>query len=201
MERRSRSWRTPCARTCAGSTLAPRWRQRRPPLPADRTDPAFWEGVLRREGLAPGEFDHDVAKRRAGDPTKADYFSAATDFLQEHAFTDWERACWELHAAGVSNRKIVVRLRKQGAYRKKVNVTIARLKRLMKGRIAGKRGRGRPRRPEGRGDDCLRMTIRFDEVETGAILHIEDAFREKGKPVPPRRDVVRMAVLAFARVA
>jgi hypothetical protein len=168
---------------------------------------APYEAILRKEGLGAAEFNHDVAKRKPIVAAKVEYFAMASAFLEEHAFAaTWERACWELHAAGVSSRKIVARLK---ISRRKVNATVGRLRRLMLGRISGKRGPGRPADPSGRGRGCFTVRARLNEHETGALFYIEDKLRIAGKLKPVAQtkrntirahaQIVRLALLAYAR--
>lgn len=156
------------------------------------------EKILAAEGLSAGEFDHDVARKAVFKPDKGDYFAQAQAFLEEHAFgSRWDRRCWELHASGLSNRKIVGRIK--GAYRKKVNLTIVRLRKLMRGRLSGKT-RGRPGQL-GYGAESRVLAVRLNEVDQGALMHVQDRARALGKPVPAWRDIVRVAIRAFARGA
>lgn len=171
------------------------------------------EAQLRREGLAAGEFDHDQARKAMPDKRdkytpaeKAAYSAQAQAFLEEHAFKSrWEERCWELHAQGMSGRKISRTLkgggRKQlsGAYRRKVDLTIARLKKLMLGRIARK-NRGRPSEG-GYGDKCTRIVVRLNAIDLGAIEHVQRMAEARRMPVPSAVDIVRVAIRAFARGA
>jgi len=185
------------------------------------------EAQLHREGLAAAEFDYPIARRQVFDENKHRHFHpAAAEFLDEHPWPDTEagrfdRAAWDLHAAGVSNRSMVPMLRARGhvAYNKRVDKTIARLKKLMDGRATKKRGRGRPADERfGRGTrSTVRVVVRFNEAEAGALYYAEDKLRLAGKipPVTRRRArvrgelrdvfdralavVIRKAVVHFAR--
>lgn len=177
----------------------------RPLTKAEQKEAARLEAQLHAEGLAAGEFDHEVSRPPVPDARakhtpadKAAYTAQAQAFLEDHAFAnDFERRCWELHVQGLSNRKIVVLVR--GSYRKKVQLTIARLARLMRAQIERKR-RGRPGEG-GYGGEAVHVHVRFNAIDMGAVQHVQEMAKARGMEVPTVADIVRVAVRAFARGA
>lgn len=166
---------------------------------------AVWEARLAAEGLtALEDYSPQAGPRRAQGGTLGEYYAAATWFFEEHSFSDdYERMVWQMHVDGRTNREIARALREagaEGAYRKRVDLTVGRLKRLMRGRLAGKRGPGRPENPSGYGAESLILQARLNEGQTSALFAIEDRLRGRGMNLS-RSDVVRMALIFFARSA
>jgi hypothetical protein len=165
-----------------------------------RADLAPFEAVLEREGLGALEVEEPRARTPRSAGERGAYADMAAAFLDEHAFANaWDREVWALHAGGFMNPKIVGILRRgtyPRAYLRKVQETILRLKKLMLGKISTKRGRGRPRNPDGRDRICMRVVVRLTEVEAGRLFYVEDKLRAAGvlPPVRRRRITVKQKV-------
>lgn len=98
--------------------------------------------------------------------------------------SNFERAVWELHLEGMSNRAIAERL---AVYRKLVNQTMWALR----GRLERRRP-GPKRNPDAIRHDGVNLTVRLTRDAALAVDHL----RESG--IEPA-EVVRAAVLAVAR--
>lgn len=181
----------------------------RPLTAAERKRAAELEAQLHAEGLGAAEFDFTMVKRKVIEPRgliagmlRDDYLEAARAFLDDHAFAHpLDRAIWALHAEGVSNRQIEPRLRQDGAYRYRIDQTVRRLQALMLRGMPKERKKPGRAAVNGRTRECLQITVRLNEEDEGALLHIEEMCRARGKPVMPRVDIMRLALRAFAREA
>lgn len=174
--------------------------------PAERARAAELEEQLRDEGLSRAEFDFQIARKQVfrtdGVPEHTDeYLAQAKDFLESHSFDrDLDEKIWRLHARGVSRRDIALRLKGEGVYRKMVNSTVRRLKKLMEGRMGSRARRGRPLDPDSRtdggraGERCLQVLVRFNDVEEGMLMYAVDKLRARGELAPARDSTGRRAL-------
>lgn len=170
-----------------------------------QVDARAWEERLRREGLGdPDDPRYNEARKVFRRAHRLDYYEAATDFLHDHTFADdYERMLWQLHLEGLANREIVRRLRQvraPGAYRKRVDLTIGRLRKLMMGRMSrrGRRGNRPDVEQEGLWRGCVRVVVRLATRDARALFRLMEKLAARGTRMG-KAEAMRAALLAFER--
>lgn len=164
-----------------------------------------WNARLRASGFRDIESPSgDIEQRHLKASTRlkmdagaSEYMDAARAFLYTHTFrNEHDRRTWELHVEGETNRAIARTLKTEGipgGYRKRVDLTIDRLRDAMLAQRAGKRRRGRPRDPGGlRAEGSVAHAMLFP-IHVLALDHIRTQLQVSAA------EAVRRALLMTAR--
>jgi uncharacterized protein with von Willebrand factor type A (vWA) domain len=139
-----------------------------------------WYDRLRAEGFHDVEspmrerMTGDALEHRKVDSDKGEYLDRARAFLRDHDFGhELDRAIWEMHAEGESEKAICRRFfgSTSGGTRRKVARVLTRLRAEMEGKT---KKRGRKRKPEGRGTGTLRGHTRYSDAEAAAVFFIAE---------------------------
>jgi hypothetical protein len=166
-------------------------RRQTPPVPVPADMARLRDKLLADSGFV--DIEKPKHSGRPGEHTRrmaasnAEYFAHAASRLSDYRCDEFSRQILDLHVGGMKNRPIALKLR---TYRRLVDSRVNRFKAWLR----GERGKGRPPVEGGKGDGCVRITVRLDDVAASALAALVEGLQVSDV------DAVRLALRAQARV-